>query len=331
MKVVYIYREHRVGAFSIEKIFKEIAAYNKEQNVEVFEYHASKRSNLLIDIFNLRKMNADIYHITGDVHYFGIFLPKDKTVLTIHDLGHLLSGLSGVKCWLYKMIWFTLPLHLVSQVTVISEKTARDLLSNFSFIKNRLTVVPNFYSKSMRLHPRSFNVDKPQILHIGTKKNKNLSNLILALHGLSCRLLIVGAIPPEIKGMLSKFEIDYLNLINITDEQVYNAYVESDLVAFISTFEGFGMPILESQVVGRPLITSNISPMCDIAGSNACLVDPFDVDEIREKIIKLVNDEEYRNSVVLSGIENAKLYSIEEVSQKYLAVYHKLLLDNVYA
>lgn len=330
MRIVYIYREQRTGAFSIEKIFGELSNYIRSKGTELVEYRVGKRSRLLIDVFNLRRMNADIYHITGDVHYFGVFLPKIKTVLTIHDLGHMLHGLSGVKSLLYKLVWFTLPLKMVATITTISEKTKRDLLDNFPYVEDKLVVVPNFYNQNMKFHPLNFNANKPQLLHIGTKKNKNLHNLILSIRDINCRLLIVGIIPLEISNLLHTYNIDYINLANISDEQIYEAYLAADIVTFISTFEGFGMPILEAQIVGRPLITSNIPPMCDIAGDDACLVNPFDVVQIREKLLELINDHCYRDFIVSSGFKNAEKYSIHCVYEKYIAIYNKLLMRGSY-
>ena len=59
-------------------------------------------------------------------------------------------------------------------------------------------------------------------------------------------------------------------------------YKDADLISFPSTFEGFGMPIIEGQAVGRPVITSNIEPMVSVAADAAILVDPFNIESIRE-------------------------------------------------
>jgi glycosyltransferase involved in cell wall biosynthesis len=61
-------------------------------------------------------------------------------------------------------------------------------------------------------------------------------------------------------------------------------YVKCDVVAFLSLGEEFRVPIMEAQAVARPLITSNISPMREVAGEGACLIDPLDVAQIRTGI-----------------------------------------------
>ena len=122
MKVVLIYRQSRKSSYSIEELFQTIAV-ELRQHIEVIEFVADSRWKLFHDIWRLKRLNADFFHITGDVNYFVIFLPRNKTVLTIHDTGHFVNGLKGVKRLVYKWIWFILPINMAGKVTAISKAT----------------------------------------------------------------------------------------------------------------------------------------------------------------------------------------------------------------
>ena len=81
------------------------------------------------------------------------------------------------------------------------------------------------------------------------------------------------------------------------------------------------MLIIEANAVGRPVITSNISPLKEVAGKAAILVDPNEVSSIREAVCKLINDDEYRNQLVKEGYLNAKRFSIDTVTENYIHLY----------
>jgi glycosyltransferase involved in cell wall biosynthesis len=82
------------------------------------------------------------------------------------------------------------------------------------------------------------------------------------------------------------------------------------------------MPIIEGQAIGRPVVTSNLSPMREIAGEAAVLVNPNDVSSIRDGFVKA---KENYDSLVSRGLENVKKYRIEAVANKYLQSYNSLL------
>jgi glycosyltransferase involved in cell wall biosynthesis len=141
------------------------------------------------------------------------------------------------------------------------------------------------------------------------------------LKGLHCHLVLIGTIDDGLKQKLADCGVVYENHARITHEELNQQYLKCDVVSFVSLGEGFGVPIIEAQAVGRPLITSNISPMREVAGDGACLINPLDVSQIREGIQKIIGDSFYRNHLVESGLRNVSRYSPAKISGHYLALY----------
>jgi len=266
---------------------------------------------------------GDVNHITGDVHYLAFLLRKNRTALTVHDCGSMVR-LGGLRRRVFQWIWLELPVSRCSVVTVISENTKRELLRYTSCPENRIRVVPDPVGNEFRPVPKTFNANKPTILHLGTGENKNLDRLTTALQGMRCKLDIVGPLSPRAKQTLGRSGIDHEWAAGLSDGEVAAKYRAADLVAFCSTYEGFGMPIIEAQATGRPVVTSNIEPMASVAGGAACLVDPWAPASIRAGILRVIGDRDYREELVRLGFENVKRFSAEAVARLYLDVYREL-------
>lgn len=271
---------------------------------------------------------GDVNHITGDIHFASFLLKKKKTILTVHDCVSVIHS-SGLKRAVLKLFWFTSPLKRVQYVTVISQKTKEELLSLVDFPEDRIFIIPDCISDQFRyVEQKKFNKEKPRILQIGTKTNKNLIRVCEALKDIPCILDIVGKLSSEQLEALEHNSIEYETSVNISEEALIQKYVDADIVAFVSTYEGFGMPTLEAQIVGRPVLTSNISPMLEVAGDNgACFVDPYDVSDIRAGVKKLIDNESFRNSIIKNGLNNVQIYKPEKVAQMYATVYMKISKD----
>lgn len=318
MKVVFIYRRSSPGAFSIERVFNAIGQHM--QGVEVVRYHMSDRSRLFEDVRRIRALDADIYHVTGDVNYLVPLLPAGKTVLTIHDLGHYLYGLSGWKRLIYKWVWFCIPLRFASAVTCVSQSTQRDIMANFPWAKEAF-VVDNCLTTTFHSSKKQFNEKNPRILQVGTRAYKNVPRLIQALQEISCRLVLVGPIDDAIADALAESQVEFEHHVNVEDETLNELYQGCDIVSFVSIGEGFGLPILEAQASGRPLITSCVSPLREVAGAGACLVDPLDILSIRAGIRKIIGDGRYRAQLVIDGFENLRRFQPGVIAARYRDIY----------
>jgi glycosyltransferase involved in cell wall biosynthesis len=174
---------------------------------------------------------------------------------------------------------------------------------------------------------KGFNSDKPIILQIGTNENKNLIRLARALKDIRCTLDIVGELSADQTATLRDCGIEYSNSFNLTEKQIILKYNESDLLAFVSTYEGFGMPILEANAVGRPVVTSNVLSMPEVAGDAACLVNPYDISQIRAGIQRVIDVKIYRETLVDNGFRNVRRFDPSVIANQYLQLYREILSD----
>lgn len=325
--VVLIYRKTFPHVFSIEFIFDEIkSVLRTSRRIEKFVLPRFSNSllNRVINIFSVLSIRNKIVHVTGDVHFAILGTWFSYRILTIHDLAFLQQN-RGIKRSILKYFWVILPVKFAHRVTVISEATKLDVLKYIAVNSNKIRVIPDFISSKYQpiLH-RNFNSENPNLLQIGTAFNKNVERLAAALAGIKCTLTIIGNLNDLQTKVLNQFRIQYVSKIDLTENELYQEYANADLLTFVSTIEGFGMPIIEANACGLPVITSNCSSMPEVAGNAALLVDPFDVNAIRNGILTLLNKEHLRKEIIENGFKNATQFSREKVAEQYELLYQEL-------
>ena len=326
LRVVYFQRKPYDFHKSIEFIFDDVRqrlAGKINPVKKVVSWYSKGILDRVKIIQEAKHSQGDINHITGDIHFAAIGLDKNKTILTVHDCG-MLAASSGIKHALLKYFWFTLPLKKVALVTVVSEATKAEFLKYVSYPENRIKVIPVAVAESFTFKPKPFNKQTPVILQIGTKPNKNLPRLIQALKDVSCHLQIIGVVPDDVKEKLEQYNISWSAVADLTEAEMVSHYNACDMVSFVSTYEGFGMPIAEANAVGRPIITSNILSMPQVAANAACLVDPYDVGQIRAGIEKIINDDQYREQLVQNGLQNCTRFNADYIANMYFELYQQL-------
>ncbi len=324
--VCLFFRKSRPGGnFSIEASFDTmLKAFKAEMGyaptvVQVPSYSSRLWPRIQIALA-ARRARREINHITGDIHFAILALPKRGSILTVHDCGFMRHHNPVARYFLW-LFWLKLPIAHAQVVTAISEATKAELIRFTGCDPAKIRVIPTIIKTHFTPQPKPFPGQKPRILHIGTAPNKNLLRHIEALRGIDCTLHIIGKISAEVQAHLQDSAIDYHNEYDLTDAQVQAAYRDCDLLLFASTLEGFGMPILEAQTVGRPVVTSNLSSMPEVAGTAACLVDPLSVASIREGVQRVIQDAPYREGLIAAGFENVKRFQAETVARAYGEVY----------
>lgn len=295
--------------------------------------------SILFNLLYLSRFRKGLFHITGDVHYAILALPKDRTILTIHDLVFL-HTYSGLRRALLKWIFLDLPVKKAKYITTISEKSKQEILDYTNCDPQKILVIPNpvdpiFGSSNTTKELTSINLtqpslpsaDKPNpatILFLGTKPNKNLELTIAALFGLDLHLRIIGELTRKQEEMLAKFKINYSIVFSISPEQLVDEYRNATVILFPSTYEGFGLPVIEGFQAEKPVITSNISPMKDVAGDAALLVDPYSIASIRQGVISILEGSQLQLELVEAGKKAVKNYQPGSISGQYQEMWKKL-------
>lgn len=274
----------------------------------------------LLDALSARNNASEINHVLGDVHYLTYFLPSQRTLLTVHDTG-VFDRARGWKRVIFWFFWFWLPTKRSARLTTISEHTKQQLLSMVSYDPDRIHVIPNpiapqFVAAPIRPREGTF-----RLLHIGTKANKNLERLIEAISGMDIELTVIGHMNSAQKDVIHKHKIQHRNLANLSEDELSAEYERCEALAFVSLSEGFGLPIIEAQATGRPVLTSQLPPMDDVAGTGAIFVDPTNVAKIREAVSRLMRDGDLRESLIRRGQANVRRFDPVVIAARYAELY----------
>ena len=125
---------------------------------------------------------------------------------------------------------------------------------------------------------------------------------------------------------IKQFNVQIESYTNLSNEEILEKYQQADIISFPSTFEGFGMPIIEGQMIGKVILTSKIEPMTSVAGEAAHFVDPLDINSIKEGFLKITHDENYRNDLIKKGFSNKERFSPDSIAQQYYDLYKKFTI-----
>ncbi|WET04112.1 glycosyltransferase family 1 protein [Flavobacterium sp. YJ01] len=209
----------------------------------------------------------------------------------------------------------------------ISEASKKDILEEFLYNKNKIFVIPNgvdfeLYNNEIEQEHLTKVKEKYQlpnkfVVYLGgIRIHKNVGNLIRAY------ALLSEDIRAEVSLVITQGNEDLKKLaanLNIEEQVFFTPYIDEQdkpavyklalTMAFISSYEGFGLPIIEAMAAGTPVITSNVSSMPEVAGDAAVLVDPFEIEETKYALERIIGDADFRKKLIESGYENAKKYS----------------------
>lgn len=332
MKVLFIHRQRDPLKPSIFRSFEPFEDYLRKENevLDIFlPYGVGSLTNIFRNIKYVRKhrIKDGINHVSGETHYAILGLLGCPSVLTIHDdYAISASPRKGIVQWIKKLLFLTLPIKFADQVVCISPATKAQI---DSYVKNSKTKVITHHdiTADFPYTPKTFNADCPTIFHMGTAPNKNLETTLKALKGLKCKLRVLKKMTSEQTQLANELGINYVNRYDLTNQEVFEEYNKADIILFPSLYEGLGMPILEGQSIGRPVITTDREPMNWVAGRDGAILlkDPLDADEIRNKIILLCEDVGLRDILVSNGRNNIERFKLPAIYIAYMDVYKKAL------
>lgn len=324
-QVVMFQRRPLPGQHSLERVFATVRdALPEDIEVVVHTMPFASRGipNRVRNMAFAWRNRGDVNHITGDVHYLALCLPGRRTMLTIADLVSL-GRLTGLARLLVELLWYRLPVRRVACVTTISEWTRSELVALLPLAAAKSAVVGCPVPTDLVPMPAPNN-ERPVVLQVGTGANKNLARVVEAMSGLDAHLRIIGKLSDTQLDHLSAHDVDFSHVSGISDQAMAMEYAGCDLVVFASFYEGFGLPIVEAQASGRPVVTSEAAPMSEVAGDAAVLVDPHSVEAIRGAIRSVLEDADLQRALLDRGLANARRFSPQVIAAKYAALYRTI-------
>jgi len=187
---------------------------------------------------------------------------------------------------------------------------------------------------------RVFGTDSPFILYVGKPtERRNLSPLIRAFgllksqKGIPHKLLIIGTDLPgtsPFRRIVTELGLseEVFTLGYVTHEEMPLAYNAADLFIYPSSYEGFGMPVLEAMACGTPVVTLNNTAFPEFAGGVAHLLKNADVETLKSGIYDVLTDEEWRKKMSREGPRRAAAYDWELITKRYLELMIPLTCSN---
>lgn len=272
----------------------------------------------------LRKVNPTAFWSPGFMPplQVGKHIP---TAITIHDLTHRHYYSS-----LHRAYYDLLIRPLVQSVDIVftvSEYSRQEIIDWSNLPSDRVVRIYNGVDSEYSADGDVFKPGYKYVLYIGNRRSyKNLDRLLsaYALSGLAGQgifLALSGKEDNELCALAKSLGINkfivYLGFIPELDlPKVYRGALA---VAFVSLYEGFGLPIIEGMGCGVPVLTSNCSSMPEIAGEAAYLVDPYQVEEIADGLSRVCLDAAMRNTMIVKGIARAEEFRWEHTASAYWA------------
>jgi len=247
-------------------------------------------------------------------------------VTVFHDLQHLRHP--------EYFRWFDLPpwrfllwgaVHRSRRLIAVSEATRADLLHFYNPRPNRIRVVHHGVDKALlhleRTHPERFvlcvstlhpHKNLERLIRAYGRRRQNYRLILAGMHGFQAaaieRLIVEMGLTDsvEVTGWISR-------------ERLFDLYQRAWACVQPSTFEGFGMPVLEAMAAGVPLACSNIPPHVEVAGNAALLFDPLDEDAMVEALARIVTNEPLRTRLATAARERARGFTWERAARETLA------------
>ncbi|AEF97057.1 glycosyltransferase family 4 protein [Methanotorris igneus] len=292
---------------------------------------------------NRKKLDLDIIHSPENIPIF-VKLKYQKKIITVHDIIPYIFPKTSIKLnyYRYKYI-FPLILKTTDKIITDSYHTKKDLIKHFKIPEDKIKVIhlaANENYKPLKEEEinkikRKYNLNYPVILYVGAlSANKNIPTLLKAFYklkkqGIKHKLVITGEKRWKYKSIFET--IEKLNLQKdviftgyVPDEDLPALYNAADLFVYPSLYEGFGLPPLEAMACGTPVITSNTSSLPEVVGDAGIMVNPYDVDELANKMYNVLTNDGLREELSKKGLERAKLFSWKKCAEEHLKVYEEV-------
>lgn len=235
-------------------------------------------------------------------------------VVTVHDLTHL-RYYTKLHAFYYNTVLRRL-YRRCRAVICVSEYTRHEFLEWSGMAPERVFTVHNGVAAEFLESGPHFGLDYPYVFYPGNRRSyKNLDRLLTAyassaLPREGIHLVLTGDPDDALSSETARLGVQ--SLVHcmgfVSDRDLIRVYRGALAVAFVSLYEGFGLPIIEAMATGVPVLTSNVSAMPEVAGHAALLVDPTSVEGIAHGLERVCFDRALRESLVRLGRQRAQCF-----------------------
>lgn len=289
-------------------------------------------NNLFFRIY-FKFFRPDIIHLTYYDKKLNFNKKKCKIVITVYDLVHEIFE---------KDYDFKYPkkfkknyIDQADHIICISENTKKDLLKFYEVSPDKISVIKLGFNTSKEYQEiKDDYLTKPYLLFVGDRKNyKNFKNLI-ASYSLSEKLKkdfnIVcfggGGLVEHERILLQNLNINLSKIKCLSGSDLELNFIYKKAKAYIcpSFYEGFGLTILEAMNMNCPIISSNRGSLPEVGGDAIEYFDPYNIDEIKEKIEKIVYSEINILNQKKKFQKNLQKFSWDATARETMLIYEKL-------
>lgn len=281
------------------------------------------------------RLSAEMFFHRPDVlfvpvHVLPCWAPPNS-VVTIHGLEYEYFPKDYSRCFRkYLRANTRSAARRAQKIIAVSEATKKDLVRFYGVEETKITVIHHGVFKSKLGDDLKKDSKEPYLLFLGRiELKKNILNILEAFRVLKekykipHRLVLAGSRGygyQKIRFKIENLKLKIEELGFVSEKRKWELLKNADIFLFTSRYEGFGLPILEAQSVGTPVVASNISAMPEIAGQGAQLVNPASPEEIARRIYRIVSDANYQKLLVARGFDNIKRFSWEKCARETLNV-----------
>lgn len=297
------------------------------------------RTKFYTDI--LDKDGIDVYH---SLAYLLPLVPENmrrvRLIATYHGL-HSEYFKWPLKETLYSIFNYRSSAKFADRIIAVSQKLAEEIhkMYNVPYKKIDVTMtgvsdVFQFVSQKERDAKRNYICKKYNLgskgylvyIGAGMAANKNVETILKTVKVLrekynfnlpiALTRIDMEKLEPRLAELGLKPDRDIIGLKWLDENDINLLYACAEFTVYATIYEGFGTVILESQAIGTPVITSNVSAMPEAAGGAALLVNnPMDPNEWAAKIVKLHVDRKLRDRLITLGLKNAKRFRYEIIAK----------------
>lgn len=300
---------------------------------------------LILPFIQARRQPVDIVHATSETAGFLLAASRASVkVCTFHDLADV-DYVPAENAWqklgrVYRQRNHRRSLGLSDAVATVSAFTRNRLVDCYGSIDPPIHVVPNpcrFADPDLPAPShQSLSIagaHKPYLFHVGSFPRKNRLRLLQAYaHAVkqfdkATNLVLCGRLNNDEARLLRELEISekvYL-LDDINDDLLRAYYQMAQCFVFPSLYEGFGLPVIEAQACGTPVLAADIPILREVGGDSCQYVPPTDVDAMAAKIVRVANDSVLRQKMADAGRRNVSRFTIEAWVRNHEELYELAL------